>query len=185
MMTLQNIITTLASVSPNQVFEQVTSAFVSANRFHRIAADSFEKLKKEPWPKSNGAYVVRRAGSEGMDGVLYIGKTGKLQPTNEGGVIANSGKLIGRLSRWTPYCFQSEGPFANHFEYGPNYGVNEIPKQPHADRYRHHISLAQVWTDCFATSGIEQEVSPAFLETLLLQAYVCGKAALPPANQEL
>ena len=96
-----------------------------------------------------------------------------------------SGSLRGRLHRWTPYSFQKEGPFVDCFEYGPNFPVNELKKQGYPERYQKRVPIAEIKIECLSTGGIEKQVAPAFVETLLLANFVASLGYLPPANQEL
>ena len=180
-MTINQLAVTLAPVVPAKHYAAITDLFQVANRFVSIAGPTVANLNQAAWPTGSGVYVVRK---HTTGEVLYIGKTGKLKGVDGAPAIMNGGSLVQRLQRWTPYCFQSAGPYADHFEYGPNFGVNDISKQPFAVRYRIHVPLVQITTDCFSTAGIEHQLSPALLEALLLQDYVSRYGALPPGNQE-
>ena len=182
-MTISQLAAILAPLTTGQHYAGITALFEANNRFVSISANSAALLKSQPWPAGSGVYVVRQQNQEGNT-ILYIGKTGKLMGVDGAPAIMNGGSLVQRLQRWTPYCFQSAGQYADHFEYGPNFGVNDIPKQPFAVRYRIHVPLVQITTDCFSTAGIEHQLSPALLEALLLQDYVSCCGALPPGNQE-
>jgi hypothetical protein len=184
-MKLQSVFDTLGQTHVADVQSTIEGVFSTNNRLSLIVGDSFDDLKAADWPKGSGVYVVRCRGNDTPSTILYIGKTGKLKAAAAGEVSLNSGSLEKRLQRCTPYCFQSKGPYENHFEYGPNFGVNQIPKEPYEDRYKKHLPLAEIEVVTFSTAGIETEVSPAFLETLLLTAYVANEGCLPPANQEL
>ena len=96
-----------------------------------------------------------------------------------------SGSLRGRLHRWTPYSFQKEGPFVDCFEYGPNFSTNQLKKQEHAERYQKRVPFSKIKIECLSTSGIEKQVAPALVETLLLANFVASLGRLPLANQEL
>ena len=180
-MTINQLAATLTTAVPDTYYAAITDLFKAANRFVSIAGQTVANLEQAAWPTGSGVYVVRK---HTTGDVLYIGKTGKLKGVDGARAIMNRGSLVQRLERWTPYCFQSAGQYANHFEYGPNFGVNDIPQQPFAVRYRIHVPLGQITTDCFSTAGIEHQLSPALLEALLLQDYVSRSGALPPGNQE-
>jgi hypothetical protein len=136
------------------------------------------------WPQGFGVYLVWHVQSENLRQLLYIGKAGKYRRVDENEAELNGGNLAHRLGRWTPYCFQSEGPFANHFEYGPSAGVNQIRTMPHQGRYQQHVPAAQIDVECFSLSGWETWLAPALLEALLLQGYMVENGDLPPANNE-
>jgi hypothetical protein len=135
------------------------------------------------WPQGFGVYLVWRVQPENQRQLLYIGKAGKYRRVDENEAELNGGNLAHRLGRWTPYCFQREGPFANHFEYGPN-SVKRLLQMPCIDRYQHHVPASQIEVECFSLSGWETWLAPALLEALLLQGYMVENGDLPPANNE-
>jgi hypothetical protein len=184
-MTLQDIINELGKTQVSHLHSALEGLFSANNRLSLIVGDSFGDLKRACWPKGSGVYIVRRRNNETPTGIIYIGKAGKFKAPKSGEVELNNGSLEKRLQRFTPYCFQHTGPYENHFEYGPNFGVDKITKQPHEERYQSHLPLDDVEVVTFSTAGIETEVSPAFLESLLLTAYIANEGCLPPANQEL
>ena len=136
------------------------------------------------WPQGFGVYLVWRVQPENQRQLLYIGKAGKYRRVDEKEAELNGGTLAHRLGRWTPYCFQREGPFANHFEYGPNAGVNQIQAMPHQDRYQQHVPAAQIEVECYCLSRWERYLAPSLLEALLLQGCMAENGYLPPANNE-
>jgi hypothetical protein len=89
-----------------------------------------------------------------------------------------------RGTRYHPYSFTSDGPWANHYEYDPQYSVNDIRKAPPQDRYNEHIPIKEISIDCFVL-GQESRIAPAFLEALLLQYYIEFEGRLPVANNAL
>ena len=148
--------------------------------------DLLAALRAAGWPEGSGVYIVRKRNIEAPKSIFYIGKTGKLKADSVDEVLLNGGSLQKRFSRSTPYCFQGNGPYKNHFEYGPNFCAKQKLKDlPYEDRYRSHVPLAEIEVVTFSTAGIEKQVSPALLESLFLTAYVANEGCLPPANQEL
>lgn len=184
-MKLQDVFDVIGQTCVADLHSAVEGLFSANNRLSMILGDSFSDFKKADWPKGSGVYVVRLRSNAAPSGILYIGKTGKFKATAPGKVELNSGSLEQRLQRSTPYCFQRKGPYENHFEYGPNFGVNQITKESHKARYQQHLPLGEIEVVTFSTAGIETEISPAFLESLLLTAYLANEDSLPPANQEL
>jgi hypothetical protein len=165
--------------------EKIIGCFREKGRHTEIAAQTYDELRSAPWPAGSGAYIVSMRSDESMNGILYIGKTGKLKGSSNGDISMGSGSLRGRLHRWTPYCFQKEGPFASCFEYGPNFSVNELKKQEYAERYQKRVPFSELKIECLSTSGIEKQVAPALVEGLLLANFVASLGRLPLANQEL
>jgi hypothetical protein len=47
------------------------------------------------------------------------------------------------------------------------------------------VPFSNIKIECLSTSGIEKQVAPALVETLLLANFVASLGHLPPANQEL
>jgi hypothetical protein len=156
--------------------------FQQAGRLHLLRGG--QAWDANEWPQGFGVYLVWRVQPENQRQLLYIGKAGKYRRVDENEAELNGGNLAHRLGRWTPYCFQSEGPFVNHFEYGPNAGVNQIRTMPHQDRYQQHVPAAQIEVECFSLSGWETWMAPALLEVILLQGYMAENGDLPPANNE-
>jgi hypothetical protein len=164
-------------------YEAIKGYFQSVDRY-RVLTDS-QAWSRQQWPQGPGVYCIWRTPSNGPRQLLYIGKAGKFKRTGDAPVQLNDGCLASRLQRWTPYCFQSQGRYAAHFEYGPNGSVNEIPKMDYEARYREHIPASEIQVECFVLSGWEQQLSPALLETLLMQDYLQSHGDLPVANNEL
>ncbi len=139
---------------------------------------------RNQWPEGSGVYLIWRVPVAAERQLLYIGKAGKYFRFEQEQVVMNGGSLAARLVRWTPYCFQREGPYAGHFEYGPNFGVNQLRQMPHNERYLNHVPAEEIEVECFCLAGWEQNLSPALLEAVLLQAYLAENGDLPPANNE-
>ena len=158
---------------------QVQSLFSGANRFHRYRPGGTQR-----WPDGRGVYVIWKLDPTG-DAIVYIGKTGGFKRDRDNTVRYGGGTFQQRFLRWHPYSFTTRGPFANHFEYGPNASVNVLRTLPEADRYKVHLPFEIIAVDCYVTDGIESEISPSFLEVLLLQMYMSQHGTLPPANNEL
>ena len=154
--------------------------FARNGRLHTVIGTSVKGLA---WPKGSGVYVVRIKETRHHDGVLYIGKCGKVKNTAERWNV-NSSEFQSRVYRWTPYCFQKVGPWADHFEYGPNFAKSPESLELQA-RYKNRVALSGIQIDCFITSDNEENTSPALIECLLLQNYLAVYHLLPPANQEL
>jgi hypothetical protein len=106
--------------------------------------------------------------------------TGKF--TRDGRLPANQG-LHHRSQRFHPYCFTNEGAYANYFEFGPNFGVNEILSKLEQERYSKREALRSLRIDCFTVSR-EGKAAPAALESMLLQMYLEQFSVLPPANNK-
>jgi hypothetical protein len=127
--------------------------------------------------------VVRIKGTRCHEGVLYIGKCGKVKHAAAGWMV-NGGQFKNRVNRWTPYCFQKAGQWANHFEYDPIFTKDPKSGPLHVS-YKNHVPLSDIQIDCFITSENEKNTSSALIETLLLQNHLAVHHLLPPANQEL
>lgn len=160
----------------------IRSFFQQAGRLHLLRGS--HAWDAGQWPQGFGVYLVWRAQPESPRELLYIGKAGKYRRVYNNAVEINGGNLAHRLGRWTPYCFQREGPYAGHFEYGPNFGVNQLRQMPHNERYLNHVPAEEIEVECFCLAGWEQNLSPALLEAVLLQAYLAENGDLPPANNE-
>lgn len=164
-------------------YEQEKTRFQAAGRLVKLIGQ--EAWSKNQWPDGCGVYLIWRVPAEGARQLLYIGKAGKYRRLDPEQVELNGGNLAARLGRWTPYCFQQEGPYAGHFEYGPNFGVNQLLQMPYEERYHHHVPAAEIEVECFCLAGWEQNLSPALLEAHLLQEYLIEHGDLPVANNEL
>ncbi len=163
-------------------YEAIKGYFQSVGRYRVLAGSQAWNLQQ--WPQGPGVYCIWRTPSNGPRQLLYIGKAGKFKRTGDATVQLNDGCLTSRLQRWTPYCFQTQGPYAEQFEYGPNGSVNEIPQMDHEARYREHIQSSEIQVECFVLSAWEQQLSPALLETLLIQDHLKTHGDLPVANNE-
>lgn len=163
--------------------QALQAAFQEAQRSVILAGE--QAWNRNQWPEGSGVYLIWRAPAAGARQLLYIGKAGKYRRLEPEQVELNGGNLAARLGRWTPYCFQQEGPFAGHFEYGPNFGVNQLLQMPYVERYQHHVPAAEIEVECFCLAGWEQNLSPALLEAHLLQEYLIEHGDLPVANNEL
>ena len=160
----------------------ICSFFQQAGRLHLL--HGHQAWDADQWPLGFGVYLVWRMQPENPRELLYIGKAGKYRRVDNNAAELNGGNLAHRLGRWTPYCFQREGPYAWHFEYVPNAGVNHIRTMPYEDRYQQHVPAVQIEVECFSLFGWERWLAPALLEAVLLQAYLVENGDLPPANNE-
>ena len=105
-------------------YAKLTDFYKSENKFYETSAAKCSELD---WPNGIGVYVVRAR--EGMDEV-YIAMTGKVKRIAPDSVkleIKKNG-FKNRINRWHPYCFSERGRYENHFEFGPNFGVDELKK---------------------------------------------------------
>ena len=161
-------------------YSKLTDFYKSENKFYEISAAKCSELD---WPNGIGVYVVRAR--EGMD-VVYIGMTGKVQRMAPDSVkleIKKNG-FKNRSKRWHPYCFSEKGRYENHFEFGPNFGVNELKKQGEEVRYKYHLPITDLTVDCFSLDE-KTAMAPTFLESFILQVYFSSKGTLPVANNVL
>jgi hypothetical protein len=159
---------------------KLTDFYKPENKFYEISAPKCSELD---WPNGIGVYVVRAR--EGMD-VVYIGMTGKVQRMAPDSVkleIKKNG-FKNRSKRWHPYCFSEKGRYENHFEFGPNFGVNELKKQDEEVRYKYHLPISGLVIDCFSLDE-QSAMAPTFLESLILQVYFTSNGTLPVANNIL
>ena len=164
-------------------YAAIKAHFQAAGRLQTITGSSAWTASQ--WPNVPGVYLVWHRVDPNPRQLLYIGKTGKFVRDEDATVHFNGGTLRSRLQRWTPYCFQRQGPYAQNFEYGPNFGVNVLPNQPFEDRYRHRVPAAEIEVECLLLEGWGNHLSPALLECLLLQDHLLNHGDLPPANNEL
>ena len=123
-------------------------------------------------------YVVWKTIDQKVDEVLYIGMTGRF--TGEGAINPNAW-LSKRQMRWHPYCFTKEGPYENHFEFGPKFSVDKIKLQEPQDRYESREHYSNLRIDCFVFS-FASKAAPAALESMFLQMYLEQFQRLPVAN---
>jgi hypothetical protein len=161
-------------------YQRLAGYFGAKGQFMQLEADHAKDL---PWPSNPGVYVVRRKGrGAGADRgeIAYIGMTGTYGA--DGNCSPTQG-LRHRRVRSHPYCFTQTGPFKDHFEFAPNFGVNEITKKPPVDRYRDRIAMADLRVDCFFFSRAGKS-APAALESVLLQFYLEEFHRLPIANNK-
>lgn len=163
-----------------EFYTELRKNFDSVGRLHEISGSSCSQLD---WPDGIGVYVIRKLNFED---IIYVGMTGKVKRTQEGQVLLEDKKngFKSRRSRWYPYCFTEEGIFKDHFEFGPNFGVNELKNEPKAQRYKYHIPFDEIAVDCFIL-GNESKCTPTFLEGFILQNYFFQKETLPMANNIL
>ena len=167
--------------SPNCCLHQhLKDLFARHGRFGSVTGTSTDSLV---WPEGMGCYVVRRKGTRCHEGILYIGKCGKVIP-DPSGCRPNGSTFSQRVYRWTPYCFQRMGEWSDHFEFGPTF-KKDHKLVPVEQRYANRVRMSDIQIDCFITTGNEQFTSPALIETLLLQNHLAVHKSLPPANQEL
>jgi hypothetical protein len=161
---------------PAEWYDALLQLFKDANRFQQIQATSRAQLAGM-WPDGVGVYVVRRLEAESiLESILYIGMTGTLDKD----LGAGGRGFKGRMTRYTPYCYSND----DHFKFGPNASGEKVRQLPANEQYKHHYPLETVVTDCFVLTGIESEIAPSLLESILLQMYVSKTRNLPPANNE-
>jgi hypothetical protein len=176
--TLSNLI---GKINEGDIIEKICQ-FFSINQ--RLITVSGEKcLLANNWPKGSGVYVVRYKQTTSLNGIIYIGKCGKIKQSGDK-CVKNKSTFSDRILRWTPYCFQNSGKWENCFEFIPNFGSNK-KLIGFDEMYQKRIPLKDIDIDCFLTNDIEDNISPTLLETIMLQYYFKEKAALPPANREL
>jgi hypothetical protein len=173
----------LQHLEQNDFCGRLGAHFLELGRFKEV--EGAATLNKTSWPKGKGVYIVWESPKSIPDSLVYVGSTGKFKQKETSELKLNDGCLSKRPERWHPYCFQSQGLNAGHFEYDPMFGVNVIKKKDHKERYRRQIPLASIKVGCFELSGIERHVSPALLEALILQNHVAIHNRLPPANNQL
>ena len=163
-------------------FAALRDYFAQANRYKRVVVNTVAAFKHVSLLDGPGVYIVSELKDDHTERLLYIGKAGKWVRDDNQRLMLNDGVLSLRTDRWTPYAYQKEGKWAEHFEYGPNFtGKKPLPNP---DNYRHQVPLSKIVTHCFLLAGVEKETSPALLESLLLQHFLLTHGDLPPANQE-
>jgi hypothetical protein len=159
-------------------YNQLQVTLTADHRFvSLIGLDAWNPLN---WPNSPGVYAVWKTQGNKKLKLLYVGMCG--MHFNNGGL--GGGILRARLTRWHPYCFQTAGPFVNHFEYEPLAGVNQLLALPPAGRYGQHIPASEIIVDCFTLAGLTHRVAPVLLESLILQNCLSINGNLPPANNQ-
>jgi len=164
-------------------YQQEKNRFQQDGRLKTLTGQ--QAWTRNNWPDGCGVYLIWRVHAGGGRQLLYIGKAGKYCRTNHGAATMNGGNFAARLARWTPYCFQQEGPYAEYFEYGPRFRGQQLLHTQYEARYQHHVPEAEIEVECFCLSGWEQNLSPALLEANLLQEYLIEHNDLPVANNEL
>jgi hypothetical protein len=159
-------------------YNQLQETLTADHRFvSLVGLDAWNPLN---WPNCPGVYAVWKTQGNKKLKLLYVGMCGL--HFNNGGL--NGGILRARLTRWHPYCFQTAGPFINHFEYEPLAGVNQLLALPPANRYGQHIPASEIIVDCFTLAGLTNRLAPLLLESLILQNYLSINGNLPPANNQ-
>jgi len=151
-------------------YDGLRDLFLSKGRF-------FTTTEKIIWPDGSGVYVIWN-GLIDCKELLYIGMTGTYKRPDGGGAPAINQEKRGfarRVNRWTPYCF-----FDNNFSYGPVFSGNKMPVSNNETNYRVTIPISEITIDFFVCGS--DSVSPAFLESLLLQVYMNHRKDIPPAN---
>ena len=160
--------------------------------FYKHVVESMDKQKRYKhfcpadnnglnWPKCFGVYVVRmkQLQTNFSDGILYVGMTGKF---NNAGKIPPGLGLANRVYRVMPYSFTVDSTGCRYFEYGPKASsVKGVLQLKPSDRYSSKIEMTKLLVDCFTVdrNGLD---APAFLEAVILQAYLLSNKKLPAAN---
>ena len=147
-----------------------------------------ERIK---WPKKSGVYVIWKNDYSSLDGLIYVGMTGKFNRVNEDKVSFNSGSFEKRASRYTPYRFCQDGKDGKYqfsFRFGPlesNAKKQSVIK--HQDNaYTKTIPYSELKVHCFHVSDNHREYyTPELLEKEILTKYLKSSGNLPPANNEL
>lgn len=155
------------------IYEEVTASFKSKNGFIILKAQKCGELK---WPDEIGVYVVRKIKT---NEVIYIGMTGSF---SQKGQLNTKQRLSSRPDRWNPYRFEETGVHKDKFLYGPDYKKHE-DRSRRPSNYLYEIPIAEVEIDCFLLNG-EDRLAPAFVEGLLIQAYLQENGCLPTANNK-
>lgn len=163
-----------------EFYGEILRKFRSWGRLQEIRGKCYKTLG---WPEGIGVYLIRKV-SDGE--VVYVGMTGKIIRSPDGEVELKDKKdgFKKRSQRYTPYCFTESGAFKDHFEYGPNFKGDDFKKKLEKDRYKKHIPIRDLSVDCFVL-GKGSTIAPAFLESLVLQAYFTHKGTLPDGNNQL
>ena len=142
---------------------------------------------KIPWSEGYGVYTIWR-NEINVDGLTYVGLTGKRKRDKSGKLAKNSGSFKSRSTRWTPYRFceskEDHEDFRFSFRYGPKYGSEQARHKHDSDAYRNTIPYNQLLIVTLELTG-NTKYSPALLESLILTRYLAETGDLPPANNEL
>jgi hypothetical protein len=169
----KNILDTISKKSFSQTYQDLTTWFKNKRRFKTLRASTCKGLL---WPKDPGAYVIKEIKKKK---ILYIGMTGSF--SNDGQMKGKQG-LHTRPHRWNPYCFSETEPDSNKFCYGPVFETGERKIDRPSD-YKKKIPIHEIEVDCFIVSKSER-ISPAFIESLLLQAFLADNGFLPEGNNK-
>jgi hypothetical protein len=150
--------------------------------------DEIRNPKSEiPWSEGYGVYTIWR-NEINVDGLTYVGLTGKRKRDKSGKLAKNSGSFKSRSTRWTPYRFceskEDHEDFRFSFRYGPKYGSEQARHKHDSDAYRNTIPYNQLLIVTLELTG-NTKYSPALLESLILTRYLAETGDLPPANNEL
>jgi hypothetical protein len=154
-------------------YSEAKSFFKKKKCFSELSAVTCKKLA---WPSAPGVYVVWKNDLEKRT-VIYIGMTGKF---DKKGRMRSTQGLKGRANRWTPYRFDNKN---NCFSYDPLYVKGESRNDPPKNGYKQKIDINNVIVSCFIYDT-NKKMAPAFLESLLLQAFLMQYDRLPAANNE-
>ena len=179
-MKLENLFNTLSEKNP---YKSIELLFNDHERLKIIRGTHYKDFTPKNWTKGSGVYLIRLKEHKSFKDTLYIGKTGKIIAPDINILTLNKGCLSKRIYRNTPYCFQNKGIYKDFFEYGPKPG--NLSKYPIGERYKYKIPFSEIEIVTFSTDKIELEISPALIESLLLNIHVQKLKFLPLANQEL
>lgn len=168
-----NIIDDLKQTSFIEIYEGLVSSFKRLDGFKKVTGQSCKELA---WPKETGVYVVRKTQT---NEVLYIGMTGSF---SQQGKMNTKQRLNTRPNRWNPYRFGKTGDQKDKFLYGPDYKKHDDKNKP-PSKYLNEVPIGEVEIDCFLLNG-EDRLAPAFVESLLIQAFLQEKGCLPVANNK-
>jgi hypothetical protein len=111
--------------------------------------------------------------------------TGKVQGQDGAAAVLGGGRLPERVRRWTPYVFQTKGTYRNRWECGPNFKNPGRRPSVQDENYRHHFPLNSIVVESIDLRTAWREISPTFLEALLVQSYLSETGSLPLGNQVL
>jgi hypothetical protein len=179
---MKNLLQSLANYPSTSMLELVVEHFKALGCVVELTGSNVSDFGRRRWPNAPGVYVVRTIADRK---VLYIGMTGKLSGKDSSPVELRNGRLSHRAGRWTPYVFQAKGTYSGYWECGPNFKNNtQRPPETSDNSYRHHFPLESILVQCFDLSNHWREVSPSFLEALLLQAHLLEIGTLPLGNQD-